>query len=335
MTHKLGLLLGSVLLVALPPVAAASKMSDARRDIGRLRYDDATKQLVELAKSSNGEEKQEALYLLAGLKNSVAEAQMIYQEVVQVDPQTVWGERSQIELAKIQYAIGDYGQALRILERSAACGDSEEACYFQGLSACMLNRYDEARGLLDRVHSGGFRPWAYLALAEIDMKSANAEEACRKYRTMTRSGLGPTAVYRYAECLETTGKANEAADVFDSVVREYPDTPEAVLAGEKLETLRSSGTRPVLEPVPDPETEPLTKGFTLQLGAFHDRTNAIKLMAELKPQLPGVRIDSDLVNYREVHRVRFGYFETREGAQKKANELRKHIDEPVSIVTLP
>jgi tetratricopeptide (TPR) repeat protein len=334
MARKLCVLAGSILCLALSP-AGASNISDARREIARLRYDDAAKRLVEIARASGGEEKQEALYLLAGLKSSVSEAQMIYQEVVQADPSSVWGERSQIELAKIQYAIGDYGQAYRILERSAVCEHSEEACYFEGLSASMLNRYDEARLAFDRVHGGSLRPWAYLGLAEIDMKLHNSGEACRKYRAMTRSDVGPTAMYRYAECLETTGKRDEAVEMFDRVVRDHPSTPEAVLAGQKLESLRDERTRPVLEPAPGEAQQPLSKGFTVQFGSFHDRTNAIKLMAELKPRVPGVRIDSDLVNYREVHRVRFGYFESREQAQKKADELRKHIDEPINVMTLP
>jgi tetratricopeptide (TPR) repeat protein len=333
MARRFLILFLSFLVMVLPRVAITSNISEARRDIGRLRYDEAEKQLVEIAKTSGGEKKQEALYLLAGLKSAVAEAQMIYQEVVQVDPRNEWGRRSEIELAKIEYAIGDYGRALIILQRSTACDHSEEACYFQGLSASMLNRYAEARVALDRVHGGIYRPWAYLALAEIDMKSENAEEACRKYRTMMRSDVEPTAMYRYAECLETSGNAREAREVFERVAREHPDTPEAVLAGQKVDAL-AQGDRPVLEPAPD-TGKPLDKGFTLQLGAFHDRTNAIKLMAELKQRLPGVRIDSDLVNYKETHRVRFGYYETREAAQKKADELRKHFDESIKVMSLP
>ncbi|MDH3217063.1 MAG: SPOR domain-containing protein, partial [Candidatus Krumholzibacteria bacterium] len=80
---------------------------------------------------------------------------------------------------------------------------------------------------------------------------------------------------------------------------------------------------------------PLTSGFTLQFGSFQDRVNAIKLAAELKQQLPDIRIDSDLVHYKEVHRVRVGYFTTRNEAQKRADELQGVIHESISIMTLP
>ena len=328
-------LLYSIPFVFTALVAEAASIASARRDITRLRYEQAEEQLTRIARSSGGEEKQEALYLLAGLKSSVSEAQMIYEEVVEMEADNEWAERSQIELAKIQYAIGDYGRALGILERSAACRHSEEACYFQGLSAVMLNRFDEARTPLARIRRGSYRPWAYLALAEIDMLSEDTSEACRKYRSMARSGLSPTAMYRYGECLEKMGDSREAITVFEEIVRDFRHTPEAVLAGQKVEALQTPASRPVLEPVERPAKPPMKGGFTLQLGAFHDRANAIKLRANLRDVLPGVRIDSDLLNYKEVHRVRVGYFATRQEAQRKADELTRQIDEPVTIMTLP
>ena len=106
-----------------------------------------------------------------------------------------------------------------------------------------------------------------------------------------------------------------------------------MLASQKLEVFASAESQPVLEPAQ--EEAPLRSGFTIQFGAFHDRTNAIKLMAQLKSKLPGVRIDSELLHYKEVHRVRFGYFATREEAQRKANDIASQTSEPISIMTLP
>jgi cell division septation protein DedD len=140
-------------------------------------------------------------------------------------------------------------------------------------------------------------------------------------------------MYRYGECLEKTGDAEGATTVFEAIGRDFRNTPEAVLAGHKLEALAGATPRPVLEPAP--EETPLRSGFTIQFGAFHDRTNAIKLMAQLKSALPGVRIDSELLHYKEVHRVRFGYFATRDEAQQKANDIAGLIHEPITIMTLP
>jgi outer membrane protein assembly factor BamD (BamD/ComL family) len=326
---------GILLVVVLPRNAGSASIESARRDISHLRYEQASEELVAIANQTHGEERQEALYLLAGLKSEVSEAQMIYEEVVALGPSSDWGEKSQVELAKIQYAIGDYGKAYTILEESSACRSSEEACYFQGLSAVMLDRYDDARKSLESVRRGGYGTWAFLALAEIDMKSNEPAEACRKYRSISRSGVSPTAMYRFGVCLENNGDAAGATELLEEIVRNFRNTPEAVLAREKLDLMKSAAAGPVLVPVEPPEQKPLQSGFTLQFGAFHDRTNAIKLAAELKPMLPGVRIDSNLLDYKEVHRVRFGYFATRAEAQQKANEIQQQTNETVTIMTLP
>ena len=78
----------------------------------------------------------------------------------------------------------------------------------------------------------------------------------------------------------------------------------------------------------------LTSGFTIQFGSFHDRRNALTLAAALKSTLPGVRIDSDLVDFREVHRVRYGHFATRDEAEARAQEISRWIDEDFTIMPL-
>ena len=320
-------------IVAIGDTAAAG-LRDARRDISALRYDSAERELVEVARETDGEEKQEALFLLAGCKASVDEAEMIYREIIDIDSRSPWAERAQVEMAKIQYAVGRYTDALQILETSTACRHSEEACYFQGLSAIMLKQYGAAREPLERVRSGNYRPWAYLALAEIDMNTADSDGACRRYEAIARSGLSPTGMYRYGECLEKQGDVDRATQVFTSIVRDFPSTPEAVVAAQKLNAFAGTTPKPVLRPAEEPTDPAIRDGFTLQFGAFHARENAIKLMAELKEAVPGVRIDSDLVDFREVHRVRVGYYRTRDEASKRAEELRLTIDEPITIMTL-
>ena len=81
--------------------------------------------------------------------------------------------------------------------------------------------------------------------------------------------------------------------------------------------------------------EVLESGFTLQFGSFRDRGNAIKLAAKVKRVFPGVRIDSELVDYREYHRVRYGYFRTRDEAQAMGQRISHEVNETFTIMTLP
>jgi tetratricopeptide (TPR) repeat protein len=244
---------------------------------------------------------------------------------------------AQLELAKIRFAVGDYRQAFDILENNAVCRHSQEACYFQGLSAAAIEQYDAAKELLSKIKGGKYRPWAYLSLAEVELNLDNPEEACRKYRSMSRSVINPTAMYRYGECLEKKGEIDDAAEVFGEILSTFEHTPEALLAAEKLDVIRSE-PKPPEHSVSTPDSggmSPLSSGYTIQFGAFHDRTNALKLVARLKRDLPGVRVDSDLLDFKEVHRVRFGYFKTRGEANMKAEEISEQINEPCTIMTLP
>ncbi len=323
---------------ALPVLA--KDVSDVRRLIAAMRYEDAEAMLVDIAKTSDGDEKLEALYLLAGLKASASEAELIYQEVAEADPQGRWGVAAEIERAKIHYALGEYRKSFEILDSASACRSSDEACYFQGLSAVMLRHYEQAREPLSRVKSGKFTGWAAIALAEVDAGLDMRSEACQKYRSVVRTRVAPTAKYRYGECLEEQGDVAAATRLFEEVIADFPQTPEAILASEKLEALQAAASPREDESTPQSGTKPdaaaqQTAGFTLQFGSFSDRANAIKLAAELKRELPGVRIDSELLNFKEVHRVRFGYFKTREEAERMAEEVSRQTGETCAIMRLP
>jgi tetratricopeptide (TPR) repeat protein len=323
----------AVLIPLLASPAGAQSINGARRDIQELRYDQAHEKLLDIARRSRGEERQEALFLLAGLKDSVSEAEIIYQEVVSIDDTNEWADRATVEMAKVQYALGNYGRSLTMLREAAVCRSFDEACYFEGLSAIMLERYEEAKSPMSRVRRGKYRPWAFLSLAEIDMNLDDPEGACDRYRSMARAAISPTAMYRYGECLETQGEADRAAGVFEDIISEFRATPEAVLAEQKLTAIRKLADGRITTPAPTPP--PPTTGFTLQFGSFHDRENAIRLAADIKKRLPGVRIDSDLLEHREVHRVRFGHFATREEAERQGEKLKRDLGEPFSIMLLP
>jgi len=73
-------------------------------------------------------------------------------------------------------------------------------------------------------------------------------------------------------------------------------------------------------------------GFTIQFGSFADRANAIKLASEIKKTYPAVRIDSELVNYREVFRVRYGQYATREEAQSAGETMARELDERYTVM---
>lgn len=315
-----------------------SLLADAERDLKRARYAEAESTLTLLTRSVSGDELQQALFLLAGLQSSASEAADLYRRIIDNDPGSDWSKRSQLEVSKIQYALGNYEESYRILEDSRACDVSEEACLFQGLSAMMLERYAEARRPLSSIRRGKLKTWAYLSLAEVDSNLDRPAEACARYESLARSMINPTALYRFGECLENRGDVGAASDEYEEIIENFRGTPEAVLAAEKLSRFATpppAETLPVDETEVAEETAVLTSGFTIQFGSFRDRGNAIKLSAKIKRVFPGIRIDSELINYREYHRVRYGYFKTREEAQAKGEEIAREMNEDFTIMTLP
>lgn len=325
---------------------ASGLIERARRDAAAGRYDDAAGLLERAVESARGEQLAEARYRLAGLERDTNRAQALYRQVLSDDRGGEWGARAALELAKVQYAIGNYHEAYDLLSDSDACEVSEEACLFRGLAAVMLKRYDDARRPLERVREGQLRTWAFLSLAEVDMGLNRVDDACDRYGSLASAMISPTALYRYGECLEDRGDVDGAKREYREIIRSFRDTPEAVLASEKLQLIdaapgeggeETAGRREVRqEQEPDHGgTEVLEEGFTLQFGSFRDRGNAIKLAAKIKRVFPGVRIDSELVRYREYHRVRYGYFATREEARKRGEEISKQLNQDYTIMTLP
>lgn len=332
-------------VTAIPCVARGSDarelIDDARRYVERGRFDDAEGALERAVDKAYGATRREAWFLLAGLQRDTGEANALYERVIDDDPDGEWSKRAHLELAKVQYALGNYNEAFNLLDNSDACDVSDEACLFHGLSAIMLKRYREAERPLSRIRRGRLQTWALISLAEADMKLERKGEACERYESLSSALISPTAIYRYAECLEDRGDVDGARREYREIIRSFRDTPEAVLAAEKLQVIvdpagEGSG-RATAPPHPDESAGSvvLESGFTLQFGSFRDRGNAIKLAAKIKRVFPGARIDSELVRYREYHRVRYGYFRTREEAQAKGDEIERQIGEGYTIMRIP
>jgi len=325
-------------LVIFPGVTAGANdgVVRARRAIASGRYAAAESTLSQIVRVTAGRNP-EALFLLAGLQTKGARARSLYGEAIRLDTTGRWAQRARLEVAKIDYALGRYAEAWSSLDESDACDDNPQACLFEGLSALMLQRYDDARSALRRIHKGQMRTWAWLAMAEADAKKGRPDEACRRYEALSDAMVSPTAVYRYGECLENRGDTGGAIQLYKRLDEQFSETPEGVLAAEKVHRL-SAATVPGNPPQRNVNAESVTtleRGFTIQFGSFRDRGNAIKLASRIRRVYPGVRIDTELVDYREYHRVRYGYFHSRDEAERAAHKMANDLNEAYSIMPIP
>jgi len=322
-------------------LAAASRARDDAGDLikrGKRSLDDgrvaeAESSFARAAAIGSGDDRSEALFLRAGVTRSGRDAEALYRRLLDTDPDGDYSKRAVLELAKIQFATGRYEGSYATLHESNACDVSEDACLFEGMSAVMLRHYDDAISALQRVRKGRAKVWATLSLAEAMDGNGQTEAACAQYDALARARVSPAAWYRHAECLEKSGNNGEAKKEYEALAEAFPLTPEAVRAAEK-----QAPPAPASEPAVSAalqDEKPRGAGFTLQFGSFGERANAIKLSSEIKKQYPKVRIDSELVKYHEVFRVRFGFYATRDAARDAGEAMSKTLGEPYTIMPIP
>ena len=309
-------------------------------DDGRVREADSL--FARAVNLADGGEREEALFLRAGVVRSGKEAEALYRQILDAPSSGEYADRARLELARIQFAGGFYEGAYATLHESDLCARSEDACLFEGMAALMLHHYDDATPALQRVRRGRERTWAALALAEAADGAGHSAVACAQYRSLAQARVSPAAWYRWAECLEKEGDREGAQKEFQALAEAFPLTPEAVRANEK----RAMAAAPApaasdasSTPAPAPSTggdeKPRGSGYTIQFGSFGERANAIKLASEIKKMYPAVRIDSELVNFKEVFRVRCGFYATREAAESAGEEMTKTLGEPHTIMPVP
>lgn len=338
-------LLASICLfafAAFPSLGAARNDADelirrAKKDVEAGRFVAADSGFARAVASASGEERAEALFLRAGVVRSGAKAEALYRSVIDEHMEGKWGRPAALELVKILFAMGRYEGARDVIGASDLCAWSDEACLFDGLAAVMLRQYDEAGASLARVKRGREKTWAAFALAEADYGRGNQAAACERYASLARARVNPTAWYRYGECLETGGDAQGARREYEALAEEFPQSPEALRVAVKLAPPRvatGGGPPPATGTAGDDAGKANLggTGFTLQFGSFADRANAIKLASKIKKLYPAVRIDSELVNYREVFRVRFGQYASREDARAAGEPMARELEEQFTVM---
>lgn len=303
----------------------------ARREAAAGRYAEAESAFARAARMADGEERAEALFARAGLMRSAREATQTYERVMADAGAGQWSGRAALELAKIHYAMGRYEAARDVIRTARLSASSDEAALFEGMAAVMAGDFEAAVAPLERVRRGRHRAWAMTALAEAEAGAGHRDEACRLYESLARARVNPAAWYRYAECLEASGDEGEARAEYTALAQAYPQTPEAIRCAEKLAPVQEAAQSAARDEEEEQKIPP-GKGYTIQFGSFGDRSNAIRLAARIKEAYPGVRIDSELVNYREVFRVRFGYYASRDEAETAAKEMASHLDERYTIM---
>ena len=96
--------------------------------------------------------------------------------------------------------------------------------------------------LLRRYPNADVAPDAQFYLAESYAQEGKAAAADSTYAALAaghpQSSRAPTALYKHALQLQAAGKVQAARAVLEQVIRQYPRSDEAILARERLRTLK-------------------------------------------------------------------------------------------------
>lgn len=295
--------------------------------------------------SLEGRDRVSGMLLLAGVETDMERAVDMYTEIIAAG-NTKEKLTARLEKAKILYAVGEYREVARILagvEPIFRCDECFESIYLRGLAWRQLGENPLARREFEKVDRGDYLEWSYIALAELDMQEGRIEQAIDRYETIGGSHSNPVAGFKLGECYEILGERSKAGKAYRTVAHQFPRSLETPRATEKLRHLERRGRTNKRAGGGEARDVPYETGsanivrgpgFTLQLGAFSERENAIRLAEELGSSVSDVRVERTEYSGKIWHRVRIGIFESRSEAEREAARLEQLTRHTFTILPL-
>ncbi|MCK4548548.1 MAG: tetratricopeptide repeat protein, partial [Candidatus Krumholzibacteria bacterium] len=256
----------------------------------RKEYRKAQESLREEIPGMRGRNLSQAKLILAELRTDQHGATTILEDVIRSGDNKE-ALKARVELAKIHYSIGEYHETVRVLDNIRAegrGGTRYEAVYFRGLARKQLGDLDGAKRDFESIDRGDYLHWSYIALAELDIRSGRINKAVERYETIAAGHSSPIAGFRLGECYELTGEREKALKTYTNVARNFPGSPEAPKAREKVLMIDSALKRPGSrskakggEKRETPSMGTVSPVYTLQFGAFIEKENAHAFISDL------------------------------------------------------
>ena len=220
-----------------------------------------------------------------------------------------------LHLLRVAFLRGEYGQVVteaeRILQRKQGSPDKQEVLYLKGLSELKVRDLEAARLSLTQLTTefpqGSFSDQAQMALGDAETLLGRNEQAILIYRELVEgpnsAAFYPQAAFRVGNAQRRLGLWEEARTTFEQLAAKSPTSAEALQAKRLL-----------------------AKGefaFSVQVGAFQSRENALRLKKELDRRDFLVDVSDVILEGRRFYRVRVGQFARREEAAQESQRLKQ------------
>jgi len=203
-----------------------------------------------------------------------------------------------------EYLHGNYDDAIRIAKNLR---ESDETLYYLGLSYIKIGDYPKARTslrrLVRRFSDSLFYEPGMIKLADtyfLEKEYSRAKELYLEIEQRSSSdNFMPAVLLRLAQIASRQGKWDEKAKYIKRIKSKYPKASEMKFVK-------------ILEVLGD--------FFTIQVGAFSVRRNALALVEELKDEYSPYIVKERKGNYL-LYKVRVGRFKNRYDVQKVSSKL--------------
>lgn len=203
-----------------------------------------------------------------------------------------------------EYLFGNYEKAIRVAK---GLRESDETLYYLGLSYIKIGAYSKARTALGRLirrfsdslfYEPGMVKLADTYFLEKDYSRAKELYLEIEQRSSSEDFM-PAVLLRLTQIASRQGKWDEKAKYIKRIKSKYPKATEVKFIK-------------VLEALGD--------FFTIQIGAFSVRKNALSLVEELRDEYSPYIVKEKKGSYL-LYKVRVGRFKNRYDARKVSSRL--------------
>ncbi|MCF7907477.1 MAG: tetratricopeptide repeat protein [Candidatus Omnitrophica bacterium] len=210
-----------------------------------------------------------------------------------------------LEEAQQDYLLGNYEEAI---VKARRLHENDETLYFLGLAYTKTADYERARAyldkLIDRFPGSDFRNLAMMKLADTYFLQKDYDKAKELYQIIESKCLkleNPSLLFlRLAQIASRRGEWEDKGKYLELIKKKYPNSPEMYF----VKTLEEYGDF-----------------FTIQVGAFSQKKNAVLLKDEVTCESKAYIVEGKSGAY-PIYKVRVGKFKKRYDADKVAQDLR-------------
>ena len=286
----------------------------------------------------------EILFMQAFLQLAIDTAMEMYRFIIERYPDSEWAAKSLFQLGQCYYLQGNYDKALDHYGKIIVSYPKDEtywpARYWKCRSLIAKGDYEEAVGALlslkdtDSAETGKDMVLLSLGNCYLGMKRyEDATATCRSLiQSMPDSQQIPSAYLMLAMGLQNLDRLEEAETFYQKVAKDHPQSIEAQQARQILQTISPAKDKDKKSaPASSVRSSPY---FTIKVGAFSNKRNAMNLTNQLKKKGYTVSIVT-ASDGSSLCKVMVGKFRTRSAALEAAHKLRTAQELATEVVPLP